>query len=49
MSSEPQIYIRGFPKSTVEKDLERKFEKFGTIKEVRIINAYAFIVHLSSH
>lgn len=42
--SEPQIYIRGFPKSTNEKDLERHFEKIGTIKEVRIINAYAFIV-----
>jgi len=23
--SEPQIYIRGFPKSTTEKDLEKNF------------------------
>ena len=46
--SEPQIYIRGFPKSTTEKDLEKNFEKFGSIKEVRIINAYAFIVFSST-
>lgn len=30
--SEPQIYIRGFAKSTTEKSLEKMFEKFGAIK-----------------
>lgn len=43
--SNPQIYIRGFSKSVKEKDLEPLFEKFGKIKEARIVNgSYAFIV-----
>lgn len=43
--SNPQIYIRGFSKTVKEKDLEPLFEKFGKIKEARIVNgSYAFIV-----
>ncbi len=47
MSDSAQIYIRGFSRNTKEKDLQTLFEKFGKIKEARIINAYAFIVKYS--
>lgn len=41
---DPQIYVRGFPKYTAEEDLRTAFGAFGTIKEVRMIRDYAFIV-----
>ena len=43
--SDPQIYVRGFPKSTRESDLKDLFGKYGSIREVRIIRDYAFIVN----
>jgi RNA recognition motif-containing protein len=43
--SDPQIYVRGFPKSTREADLKELFGKYGAIREVRIIRDYAFIVN----
>lgn len=41
---DPQIYVRGFAKYTAEEDLRSAFGGFGTIKEVRMIRDYAFIV-----
>ena len=41
---DPQIYVRGLPKYTAEEDLRTAFGAFGTIKEVRMIRDYAFIV-----
>lgn len=46
MSSDPQIYVRGFSKNCKESDLKESFNKYGNIKEVRLIRDYAFIVHL---
>jgi RNA recognition motif-containing protein len=45
---DPQIYIRGFPKTTTEEELRTTFSTFGDIKEVRMIRDYAFIVILRS-
>jgi RNA recognition motif-containing protein len=45
--SDPQIYVRGFPKTTRESDLKDLFGKYGSIREVRIIRDYAFIVNHS--
>jgi RNA recognition motif-containing protein len=44
---DPQIYVRGFSKSTAEDDLRTAFGAFGSIKEVRMIRDYAFIVTLT--
>ena len=42
--SEPQIYVRGFPKYTSEDDLKESFAKFGDVREIRMIRDYAFLV-----
>lgn len=44
MSSDPQIYVRGFSKNCRQSDLKDSFNKYGNIKEVRLIRDYAFIV-----
>lgn len=41
---EPQIYVRGFSKTTKEDDLRKVFGEFGEIREIRMIRDYAFIV-----
>ncbi len=46
--SDPQIYVRGFPKSCRQNELKQLFIKFGAIREVRIIRDYAFIVKYKS-
>ena len=43
--SDPQIYVRGFSKNCRESDLKDAFAKYGTIREVRLIRDYAFIVN----
>ena len=44
LMSEPQIYVRGFPKYTSEDDLKESFAKFGDVREIRMIRDYAFLV-----
>ena len=39
-----QIYIRGFPRQTSKDELKDTFRDFGRIRDVNLLNGYAFIV-----
>ena len=38
------VYVRGFPKRTGERDLEKLFAQIGSVNEVRMVRDFAFIV-----
>jgi RNA recognition motif-containing protein len=43
------IYVRGFPRRTGERELEKMFETYGTVNDVRMVRDFAFVVPPSAH
>lgn len=38
------IYVRGFPRRTGERDLEKLFQTYGSVNDVRMVRDFAFVV-----